>query len=264
MWLDSRLLVTGQAYQNVTGSLYQQRVSGVPGWVYASPYKSWVWDSCAEGAAVPSGFYTTSGQFLTRQSGIVIDYVNGRVISPYNWGGQLTGIYARKEVNVYFSSTQESDYVLEQVYKANPNVQYTLTGFRGNALAAPLILVTNAKGTNEEWALGGMDDSKNTIRCFVITQDNYLQEGVNSLLQDAAHSYIPFAPYSSTPITASGDLKSPPWSYCTGIYDYYGCRQGLYIENVYDYKLSDKMNGNNTFLLSVVDLDLSKPRFPRG
>lgn len=264
MWLDNKLLVTGQAYQNVTGALMRQQVSGVVGWVYASPYKSWVWDSCQPDAAIPSGFYTNSGQFLTRQSGIVLDYVNGRVISPQNWGAQLTGVYARKEVNVYFSSSQESNYVLEQVYNSNPNLKYPLTGFQGRALAAPLVMVTNVKGTNEEWALGGMDDSKNTLRCFVISNDSYIQEGVNSLLQDTAHSYIPYAPYSSTPITASGDLKSPPWSYCTGIYDYYTCRNGLYVEGVYDYKVGDITNQNSTFLLSVVDLDLSKPRFPRG
>jgi len=263
MWLDNRLCTSGYAYVNVTGALYRQSVTGIPGNVYASPYKSWVWDSCTPGASIPSGFYNSSGQFLTRASGLVLDYVNGRVITPQNWGGQLTGVYARKEVNVYYSSTQESEYILEQVYNTNPNLAYPITGLRGDALTAPLIMVTNARGFNQEWALGGMDDSKNIIRCFAITRDNYLQDGVNSIMQDSAHSYIPYAPYSATPITSSGDLKSPPWSYCTGVADVYGCNNGLYIENVYDFKISDKVNRNVTFFLSVMDFDLSKPRFPR-
>lgn len=263
MWLDNILCMSGLAYINETGALYRQKVTGVPGWVYASPYKSWVWDSCTPGAEIPSGFYNSSGQFLTRESGIVIDFVNGRVITPNNWGGQLTGVYARKEVNVYYSSTEESEYVLEQIYKTNPNLRYPITGFQGNALAAPLIMVTNARTTNEQWALGGMDDSKSIVRCFTITRTNYVQDGVNSLIQDMAHSYIPFAPYSATPITASGDLKSPPWSYCTGIKDYYGCKNGLYIEDVYTYKINDASNKNVTFFLSAMDVDLSKPRFPR-
>lgn len=262
MWLDNKLCATGEAYQNVTGSLYRQTVTGIPGNVYASPYKSWVWDSCTPNANIPSGFYTTSGQFLTRSSGIVIDYVNGRIITPYNWGATLSGTYARKEINTYFSSTEEADFILEQLYNANHNIKYPLTGIQGSPLVAPMILVTNAKGTNTPWALGGMDYTQNTVRCFIITNSNYIQEGINSLLQDSAHSYIPLAPYSSTPISASGDLKSPPWSYCTGIKDVYGCAQGLYINNVFDFKLSEKLNKNMTFYLSIADFELTKPRTP--
>jgi len=263
MWLDNRLLTTGQAYQNITGSLYPQKVTGVVGWVYPSPYKSWVWDSCTPGATIPSGFYNSSGQFLTRQSGVVIDFINGRVITPQNWG-VLSGVYARKEVNVYFSSSEETTYVLEQIYNTNPNIKYPLTGFQGNALAAPLVMVTNAKGFNDQWALGGMDNSQNIIRCFTISNTNYIQEGVNSILQDSAHSYIPLASYSSTPITASGDLKNSNWSYCSDIYDVYGCKNGLYIENVEAFKINDNANKNSTFFISVMDVDVSKPRFPRG
>lgn len=262
MWLTNRLEVDGEAYQNITGSLYREQVTGVQGWVYASPYKSWVWDSCVTSATIPSGFMNSSGQFLTRASGLVIDFINGRVISPQNWGDTLSGAYARKEVNVYLSSPQETSYVLEQVYGENPNVSYPLTGFQGRALAAPLIMVTNADGTNVPWALGGMDNSQNTFRCFAISNTSYLQEGINSLCQDSAHKTIPFATYADTPLTASGDLKTPGWSYCRDIYQAIGCTGGMYIDKVYEYKLGDRVNDNPTFLLSISDFELSKPRLP--
>ena len=264
MWMDNLLCNTGQAYVNVTGSLYLQPVTGGRNNTYASPYKSWVWDSCSAGATIPSGFYNSSGQFLTRASGLVINYINGQVSTPQNWGPTLSGVYARKELNVYYSSDEEISYVLEQVYGENRNVSYTLTGLQGNVLAAPLAMITYARGKNEPWALGGMDNSKNTMRVVVLSNTNYLQEGVNSLLQDSAHSYIPLAPYTTYPITASGDLKSPPWSYCTGIQGVYGCGNGLYIKNVYDYKISDKVNRNATFFLSAIELDVEKPRFTHG
>lgn len=264
MWLTNWLEGTGQAYQNITGSLYRQPATGVVGNVYASPFKSWVWDSCVGGAIIPSGFYNASGQFLTRASGLVIDFVNGRVISPQNWGGTLSGVYARKEVNVYLSSPQETNYVMEQVYRTNLNVNYPLTGFQGLALAAPLIMITNTKGENVPWALGGIDNSKNTFRCFAISNSNYLQEGINSLCQDAAHSYIPLATYADTPITASGDLKTPGWSYCNDIKAIYGCANGLYLSAIYPYKLGDHMNNNPTFLLSISDFEIEKPRMPRS
>lgn len=264
MWLSNRLEADGRAYENVTGQLYRQTLSGMAGSVYASPYKSWVWDGCVSGAVIPSGFYNSSGQFLTRASGLVIDFIGGRVITPQNWGGALSGVYARKQVNVYLSDPRETNYVMEQVYGENPNVAYPLTGFQGRALVAPLVMVTNSRGVNEPWALGGMDNSQSTLKCFTISNSNYLQEGIQSLLQDSAHSYISLATYADYPITASGDLKTPGWSYCTNIEAVFGCAQGLYVKGAYEYKVSDRANETPTFLLSISDIEVEKPRMPRG
>ena len=269
MWLDSLLLVEGQAYVNVSGALYLQPVVAGQPYTYTSPYRSWVYDRCATGAVIPSGFNNASGQFLTRESGLVIDFVNGRVLSPNNWGPQLNGSYARKEVNVYYSSDQEVQYVLEQVQNENKNLTYGLTGLvrpgmPQKMLAAPLVMLTNARGKNHPFALGGMDNSKNNVRAFVITDSNYLQEGVNSLIQDQAHTTIPFAPYSAWPLTTSGDLKAVSgWSYCRDIYDAIGCDGGLYMEGIIGYKISEKVNRNTTFFISMCDIQLSKPRFTR-
>jgi hypothetical protein len=265
LWLDNQLGNTGQAYINITGLLYQQPLIAGQNILYTSPYRSWVYDSCVQGAMIPSGFYTSSGQFLTRASGIVIDSIHGRVSTPNNWGPTLSGVYARKEINVYYSSDEEVTYILEQVARANKDVSYTLTGLvkpgmSNNILTAPLIMLTNAHGKNKPWALGGVDDSKNTIRAFIVSDSNYLQDGVHSLLQDAAHQTIPYAPYSAAPWTISGDLKNPPWSYCSGIYNTYGCAGGLYIENVYTYKITEWANKNSTFFVSAMEIDLSKPR----
>jgi hypothetical protein len=212
------------------------------------------------GATIPTGVSTTSGQFLTRASGVVFDWNHGQVITSQNWGASLTGAYARKEINVYFSSAEESDYVLEQIYGENHNLQYPLTGFRGRTLAAPMVMLTNSLGNNVPFALGGTDNTKSTINAFIITNDNWLQEGVGSLCRDAAHEIIPFGSYADAPLTASGDLKGQSYNYCTGIYQKYGCSNGLYIENVYEVKIADKVNQNNTFFTEVVQFDLSKIR----
>lgn len=264
MWMDNLMTTNGQAFFNVTGLLQRIPDTTVPGVVYASPWKSWVFDSCTPGAIIPSGFMNASGQFLTRASGAVIDFVNGRVITPQNWGPYLSGVYAKKQVNVYYSSDDQLNYIMELVQGNNVNLSYTFTGLGGTIITAPLIMITNSQGHNEPWALGGMDNTKQTMRAFVICDNNYLQEGILSLIQDTAHTYIPLAPYSAAPITASGDLKSPPWSYCTGIKDFYTCASGLYIDNVYPYKLSERTNRNPTFFISAVEMDISKPRFTHG
>lgn len=260
LWLANKLENDGQAYINTTGTLFRQAYTSGQGYKYISPYRGWVYDNCVAGASIPSGVYNSSGQFLTRASGIIFDWNHGQILSPQNWGPNLSGIFARKEVNVYFSSTEESEYVLEQVYGANKNLQYPLTGFAGRALAAPLIMLTNSQGNNTPFALGGTDTSRSTINALVITNDNWLQEGVSSLCKDTAHSIIPFCSYADAPLEASGDLKGESYNYCTRIYNRYGCAQGLYIENVYGTKISDKVNQNNTFFAEVIQFDLSKIR----
>jgi hypothetical protein len=72
------------------------------------------------------------------------------------------------------------------------------------------------------------------------------------------------ATYADTPITASGDLKTPGWSDCADIKDTFGCANGLWVNAVYAYKLGDHTNNNPTFLLSINDFEVEKPRLPRG
>lgn len=261
LWLDNRLLNQGQAYINVTGTLYRQPNSSIAGITYVSPYRSWVYDSCVAGATIPTGFYNTNGQFLTRQSGIVMDFINGRVISSQDWGATLTGVYARKQVNLYFSSLQQVSYLLEQVFQENPNLSYLETGFMGGGLAAPMIILTNALEYNTPWALGGEQKTENTIRAFVLTDSNYIQEGVNSICTDASYKTIPFCSYSDAPITSSGDIKGGIYNYCTGIFDRIGCQNGVWIDKVYARKVNEDGNRNTTFYLSLVEFELSKPRF---
>lgn len=262
LWLANRLENAGQAYINMTGCLYAVPDSGIQGNAYASPYRGWVYDGCVSGAVIPSGVYNSSGQFLTRASGVVFDWNNGRVITPQNWGPILSGVYARKEVNVYFSDLRETDYVLERVYGENPNLSYGITGLRGGLLTAPMVMLTNSQGNNAPFALGGTDNTRSTLRAFVITDDNYLQEGILSLCRDAAHSIIPIGSYADAPLVGSGDLKGGVWSYCTGFRDKYGCSNGLWIENVYEIKLNESVNKNTTYFLSVIEMDLSRIRNP--
>jgi hypothetical protein len=259
LWLDHLICASGEAYTNITGSLYRQGTSNGRT-IYASPYRSWVYDSCTPGAVVPSGFYNSAGQFLTRESGLVLDFINGRVFSSQNWGDTLSGVYAKKQVNVYFSSDEEIDFVLEAVNGENRNISYTLTGLRNNVLVAPLIMLTNAHEINVPFALGGIEDTKNSVRAFVLTDSNYLQEGVNSLCRDTSDTYIPFCSYADAPITSSGDIKGGRYSYCTDIKDRYGCANGLFVDKVVGYKLDEKANKSPTFLISILEFDISKIR----
>ena len=124
-------------------------------------------------------------------------------------------------------------------------------------------MLTNSQGNNAPFALGGTDSTKSTIRALILTNSNYLQEGIQSLCRDAAHSIIPVGSYADAPLTASGDLKGgSPWSYCSGVRDRYGCGNGAYVDNVYEIKVNEGANQNTMFYLGVLEIDVSRIRNP--
>jgi hypothetical protein len=97
-WLNNVICNDGGGFVNTGSSLYLQDDSTRSAYkVYQSPWRSWIYDSCVDGANIPSGFYNSSGQFLTRSSGLFIDYQNGRVLSSGNWGPSLSGNFSKRE-----------------------------------------------------------------------------------------------------------------------------------------------------------------------
>lgn len=262
-YLDHNLCNGAQAYQNVSGALYPQTNPSVQGNVWAAPFKEWVADSCVSGAEIITGALNSSGQLLTRDSGVVFDFLNGRVICPQKYRGNLTGVYARKEYNIYTSNEDEIDWWLENVYKANKNITYTPTGAMEGRFAAPCIILTNARAHNDPWALGGERNSINTIRGYVIspTLKPFLTEGVNSYLNDLAQYSFPLLPFGSAPYTASGDLKSGYYCY-DDLCAQFGSA-GAYIQNVHNLRVSQKANNTTTYSVSIAEFDTSVVRVPR-
>lgn len=266
LFLDNQLCGVGQAYQNINTGLFPMVAQSATGYVYASPFKEWVADSCISGAVVPSGVWTSSGQFLTRNSGISIDFVNGRILSQFNWG-QLSGSFSRKEYNIYTSTEGYVDWWLERVFGENKNITYTPTGIPDGPFAAPCIILTNAREHNDPWALGGLDNTQNTIRGYIISPSNspYLQEGVNSLCRDMALQWMSLVGVGNMPYLSNGDLKP---QYATGGFCYSNlCQQfgpaGVYIESSYEVRVNQRINNATSFNISVAEWDLSTIREPR-
>ncbi len=259
LYLDNQLLNGLQAYTNVATGLYKQTgFNGVNCW--ASPWKSWVYDACTSGANVPTGFYNSSGQFLTRSSGLVIDFLNGRVYSPQNWGAQLSGDFARKDYNVYTSTEGEVGLVLENIYGQNPNITYSLTG-ASSKFAAPCIFVTNAQSENDPFALGGLNQTRNTLRCYIVSQASkpFAAEGVDSYLRDMSYQYFSLVPMGVAPfISVSGDLKSGRFCY-PEVCSQFGVA-GVYIEDTHSLKIGQPANGATSFTVSIAEIDTNTLR----
>lgn len=263
LYLDNRLVDGAGAYTNYTTGLYKQ--TGYQGnHVWAAPWKSWCYDSCISGVNVPSGFYNSSGQFLTRASGLVIDFVNGRVYSPHNWGPVISGSFARKDYNTYASTEGEVGFVLEHVYGENPDITYSLTG-ASSKFNGPCIFVTNAQSQNEVFALGGLDNTINTLRAYIVSnsKDNYAQEGVAGMFRDLEERYFSLVPIGAAPFTSSGDLKGGQFCYST-LCDTYGVTNGPYIQATHFIKVSQRSNQATSFAVTIAEVDTSSLRMPRG
>lgn len=261
MWMTNRIQNNGQGYKNypvVTG--YLQSEPSRTGYCYAFPYKSLVYDSSVSGATVLSGVYNQAGNFLTRGSGITIDYIHGRVFSPTNLGSTVSGSLARQEYNVYVSTEEETEFLLERVYNENANLRYTPTGVSFGRFAAPCVILTNAYGKNVPFAFGGQDSSEKTIRGLIFSDNNYAQEAVTSLLTDSSKSYFPLMTSAMSPINGYGDVKN-------GSYNYVNLAAtqtpNVFIEDVISLKMEEKMNQNKNFTIAIVEFDTVTIRYPR-
>jgi hypothetical protein len=256
-WLNYTVCNDGGGFSVFNESLYLQEDSTRKAFkVYQSPYRSWVYDSSVNGAIVPSGFYNQSGQFLTRESGLLLDFQNGRVLSSGNWGGLLTGSFCKREFNVQFTSTEVAGLYVDRVYEANKDIDYTKTGASPYSYTAPIIFVTNATASNENFELGGAHvNSKRSYRLYCITNDAYSQEALVTVMTDKVGKMIPIINSSQTPLNFYGDIKNSGFNY-ESLKTPESCGSGAYIENVFHYKLDYKGNKTSTWMASIYDLKL--------
>lgn len=261
LWIDFKITNDQSGFTNYSTPLYYQKDPSVPSQyttIYASPYKSWVYDSCVTGAIVPSGVWTSSGNFLTRASGISIDYPGGRVLSLYD-RGPVSGAYSVKDFTYILSNESETNFFLEKVFNEDKNLTYTITGNQPGVWYAPCIIFTAAQSENKPFIFGGIDESYWSIRGYILSNSNYLQEAINSYANDLARRYIPVANYGDSPLNSLGDLKSvytgslSGYCYNNNILAKYGFSGGLYINEVASYKMSERSNKNMPYTVSIVD-----------
>ena len=251
LWLDNKICKDGEGYVQKDVIFYKQPdAARAPLIAYASPYKQWVYDSCV--APIISGVYTQSGA-IDRSNGIFFDFNNGRVLSSGDLGARLTGTILKKEYNVYFTTDDQANLFIERNYQENKNISYQSTGIEPYVFSAPCVFVTPSFGNNDPWALGGIDKSNRTYRIYVVSHNNHNQEALNGLILDSAHKMLPLIDDVDSPFNFYGDLKSGYYNYCD-LRSKYNCASGLYINNVYSYKVDSRANKSNTLLLSFFEL----------
>lgn len=267
LWLDHYLLDKGEAYSNQTGRFVyysDPRLSSTykP---FGSKYKQWVFDSSITGATIPTGFYVNS-VFKSRDDGLKIDFLNGRVLaSGVSTGAAVTGSFAVKEFNVYLSNDSEDDLILENNLEANKKFPWTGAYLDPYDQVFPAVYVCPDNIDNKPFSFGGEDETTAYIKCVVFAESPYSLEGVMSLFADSKQKVFKEKDFTSYPLNEYGDIKTAPYSFD----DYYlnpDTNSELFIKDVTVSKFKDRRAsaGAARSYIGFMDFEITKYRYPRA
>lgn len=262
-WATNRIQNLGGAYITTTAPLYYSPDPALPAGLlsYTSSWKTWVYDSGVSGSAIIQSV-SGSTNLLDRSSGIIIDYINGRVLVPSALGTNLslTGTFSLSEINTYTSQETEEYLLTQQKYFFNPRYVGAPTGgLPPYQLCTPAIFVNTIHDDITPFALGGLKDCTTTVSMICLLETNYQLQTVMSLMRDARDKYIPLMPITADPINQWGDTYSG-FNY-NGIISQYGNPgQLIYIEDVRTSRVSDKIKLNPELFMGIVDMEVSYVR----
>ena len=275
LWFDNYLLTKGQAYTNTTGRFYNYADERLPDVysVFGSQYKQWVTDSSIAGATIPSGVYV-GNTFYGRATGAnndsatrILDFDNGRaLISGLATGSIVTGSFAVKDFNVFYSNDTEEDLIVEKKFIVNKRIgtDETVTYIEPYDQVVPAVYICNASSQNLPFAFGGMDQTVTNINAVVIAENTYQLDGILSIFNDSVDEVIVDIPFDQYPLTEYGDLKSGYYNYLD-FKNQYIENEKYFVESVKVSKMNDKARKSlvNDLYVGFIDFDVSMMRYPR-
>ena len=267
LWFDNYLLKKGQAYSNKSGIFYYYADDRLDDRfkAFGSPYKQWVNDSSISGATIPSGVYI-SGSFHPRNSGLLLDFTNGRaLISGTASTSSVSGSFAVKDFNIYFTNDSEEDLIVDKKYMPNSTVFSAIESYaQPYDNVVPAIFLSSLSINNSPFSFGGEDTTKVQMKAVVIAENSYQLDGALSIFADSLNEVFPTIPFSGNPTTEYGDVKNGLYSY-DSLKNQYNTQPLFFIEDVVTSKLSDKARKSleNDLFIGFIDFEIHQQRFPR-
>lgn len=240
LFLDHELCKKGEAFENVySGQLYPSSDPYFPNQtIYQSDFKQWIFDSSLTGfgAIQASGIYN-SGNFIAKnQSGLKIDYGNGRVFLTGSFPKKLkslTANFSKKDFNIYLTSKDDSEIFLER---------NTESGTKNKIDQYPLIYVKNFYGVNNPFAFGGTDESTYEYRCTVLSDSSFKLDAALSIMQDSSKKTFHKFASSGIPFNVFGDFKSGISGFNYEEFCNSSSDDSIYIESVKISKFDERVN----------------------
>lgn len=211
-----------------------------------------------------SEYFVYNNGVLTEAAGLPDGYyyvVNGndKSYGTYSIPG-FSGIFSRKEFNVYPTNELDFPLVLEKVMGNNPNLDAPATGIDPYVLAAPCCFVSVSNSQNNPFSFGGEDVTELTARVLIASKDKWQMDGILSIFRDANNLRIPLIPSTGMPLDFYGDLK---FNYNYDALAQEFCNTNMYIDKVISSKITERKNNDSPILLSSLEFKLHAYRFPR-
>ena len=176
----------------------------------------------------------------------------------------MTGGFAVKDFNVYFTNDTEEDLIIENKYKVNsrlPSAAYDYIAPYDDVV--PAIFLSMAQTENKPFAFGGMVDTVVQGKAVVMAEDPYQLDGVLSIFADSVNEKFTPIPFTGYPTTELGDLKNNSYSY-TGLKKSYETGNvDFYVDRVRTSKLSDRVRKSlsDELYVGFIDFDLQQHRY---
>jgi hypothetical protein len=265
LWFDNYLLTKGQAFTNTTGNFYNYTDTriGSSYKAYGSPYKQWVADSSIAGANIPSGVYV-GGSFSGRNDGVILDFDNGRALLETNSSSlSVTGSFAVKDFNIYYSNETEEDLIVENKYMVNSRIPSISQSYIDPYdQAVPAIFLSLASMDNRGFALGGLQETSVRGNAVVLAENPYQLDGVLSIFADSKDEAFNAIPMTGNPFNEYYDLKDGTYSY-TDLKNQYSDGKPFYINDSTTSKLTDKARKSlaNDLYVGFIDFDIQQHRY---
>jgi hypothetical protein len=265
LWFDNYLLTKGQAYSNVTGKFFNYEDARLDSEykIFGSAYKQWVNDSSIVGADVASGVFV-DGSFSGRNTNLILDFENGRVLSKSLAAqSSITGSFAIKDFNIYFSNETEEDIVVENKYDINSRIILNEEDYiKPYDQVIPAIFLSLDGVSNKGFAIGGMEETTLNAKAVILSENNYQLDGVLSIFADSRNEVFPVIPMADHPMNEFGDLKTGYYSYAD-LKSQFSVDTNFYINNAVTSKLTDKARRSlaNDMYVGFVDFEIKQHRY---
>lgn len=208
-FLSYKLLKDLSAYRNKTVQLFNytptRKISGKS--TYGSAYAQWVYDSSITGANIPTGL---SG--INRgESGLSIDFKNGRIFVNSGTPVDSTINVSVPDFNIYLTTSSIQKIILEQKYDYRPDLTSPNQPIKPDSIIAPCIFISYEDTVNNEWALGGVDQTIFSVQVAVFADNLSNLLSVQRIITDMVSRVFPIIPF--TPLNELNDLKYNYWHY---------------------------------------------------
>src|SRR5882724_8538039 len=114
LYFSHTLLKEGEAYQNYYSQFYPIKDDRFADYsIFGSPFKQFIYDSSITGAAIPSGIYSNDTFIPRGQSGLKLDFTNGRVMFTGQVNIPVSGRFAFTDFNIYSTTKSDQELVFE-------------------------------------------------------------------------------------------------------------------------------------------------------